>query len=115
MKFIIKIILILAANALGIWAASLYVPGFHFSGNYVQLAELAAALALLNLILKPIVKLLLGPLIIITLGLGLVVVNAIMLYALDVFSKNLTIESIPALVYGTLIIGAVNFVVHLIT
>ncbi|MBU6500394.1 MAG: phage holin family protein [Patescibacteria group bacterium] len=115
MKFLAKIFLVIAANAGAIWAAATYVPGFHFSGSTIELLELALILMALNLILKPIVKLLLGPIIVLTLGIGLIVVNALMLYILDIFSKSITIETIPALVYGTLIVSVINFIVHLAT
>lgn len=109
-----KIVVAVLVNALGLWAAAKYIPGFSVGGGYEGLFVLAAILTVLNFTLKPVLKLLFGPIIILTLGLGLVVVNALVLYALDRFSTNLTIDTIPALVYGSLVIGAVNFIFHLI-
>ncbi len=76
---------------------------------------MAAILTLLNFILKPILTLVLGPVIILTLGLGLILVNARILKILDLFLNNLTIETIPALLYATILIGVVNFVFHTAT
>lgn len=115
MKWLAKLLLIIAANAAAIWAAKEYIPGIGFEGTSQELAIAAIVLMLLNSILKPILKLILGPIIVLTLGLGIILVNALVIYVLDLLSQNLTIEGIPALVYATVLISAVNFVVHLAT
>ena len=115
MKLLARLILIVGLNAVALWAASQYIDGFKFDGGARELATTAGILTLLNLFIKPILKLFLGPIIIITLGLGLIFVNALILYGLDLISKNLMIDGIPALAYGTLLITAVNFIVHIAT
>lgn len=115
MRFLAKLILIIAANAAAIWAAKEYIPGISFEGTAQELAIAAIVLMLLNSVLKPILKLILGPIIVLTLGLGIILVNALVIYVLDLFSQNLTIEGIPALLYATILISVVNFVVHLAT
>ena len=122
MRWIFKIILIIAGNAFGLWLANYYVPGFVVSATLSQLALIALILALLNAVLKPILTLIFGPIIILTLGLGIIVVNAAILLILQFFGNNLdilrgsiSIQNIPALIYATLIISAINFVIHLAT
>lgn len=115
MKFLAKIILVVAANAAAIWAATQYIEGVRFDGSLRELAAAAAILTALNFVVKPILKLILGPIIVLTLGLGLILVNALVIYALDLLSRNLTVEGIPALFYATILISAVNFIVHLAT
>ncbi len=115
MKTIAKIIVALIANAIGLLAAAYFIPDFHLKITISDLLLLSAVLALLNFILKPVIKLFLGPIIILTLGLGLILVNVIILYLLDILSPNLTIETVPALIYSSLIIGAINFIFHLAT
>ena len=116
-----KIILVILGNALALWLANNFVPGFVLNANLLQLAIIALILSLLNFILKPILTLVLGPIIIITLGLGVIIVNAIIIYLLPILAAHLdflkgsiSIETIPALILATLLISAVNFVVHLI-
>lgn len=113
MKWLAKIIVAIIANALGLWVANAYIPGFVIAGGLQELLVLSFVLAVLNFLLKPILKLIFGPVIVLTLGVGLIIVNAIVLYILDVLSKNLTIETIPALIYGTILLGIINFVFHL--
>lgn len=115
MKLLAKIIVAIIANAVALYIAATYVPGFVLTGDLPTLAIVALVLTALNFFLKPILTLFFGPVIIITLGLGLIIVNAIILKILDILSQNLTIQTIPALVVATIIIGAVNFIFHLAT
>jgi putative membrane protein len=121
MHWLFKICLIIAGNAFALWLANLWVPGFVVTTSIPKLILLAFILALLNFILKPILKLIFGPIIILTLGLGLIIVNAAILLmvqylgnSLDILSGSLSIQGIPALVYSTLIVSAVNFIVHIL-
>ena len=122
MRWFFRIIIIIAGNAFGLWLANRYVPGFVLNATVTQLILIAFALAILNAILKPILTLIFGPIIILTLGLGIIAVNAAILLALQFLGSNLdilrgsiSIQSIPALIYATLILGATNFVIHLAT
>lgn len=115
MKFAAKILVALIANIIGLLAAAYFVTGFDLNITYQDLLMLGVTLTVLNFVLKPILKLFLGPVIILTLGIGLILVNMIILYILDILSKNLTIETIPALIYSSLIIGFINFAFHFAT
>jgi putative membrane protein len=121
--WLVKTVLIVTGNAFALWLAAKYIPaGFVLSATWYQLAILAIILTLLNLLVKPVLKLALGPIIVLTLGLGIIIVNAIILYALpivadhlDILRGSISIETIPALLYATLIVSAVNLVIHLTT
>lgn len=115
MKSLAKLIVAIVANAAGLLAAGYFVQGFVIDASMQNLLVLAAILTVLNFFLKPFLKLLLGPVIILTFGLGLILVNMTVLYILDALSANLTIENIAALVYSSIIIGLVNFVFHMAT
>ena len=115
MKFVAKFIVAIVANAAGLLAAGYFVQGFKMTVDIQSLAVLAVILTILNFFLKPFLKLLLGPVIILTFGLGLILINMTVLYILDMLSQNLAIENISALVYSSIIIGLVNFVFHLAT
>src|SRR5271157_4035616 len=122
MRWLLKVIIIIAGNALGLWLANRYVPGFILNSTISQLVLIAFILAILNVILKPILTLIFGPIIILTLGLGIIVVNAAILLVLQFLGNNLdilrgsiSIQNIPALIYATLILGVINFIIHLAT
>lgn len=57
------------------------VPGIHFTGEPIELFLVAAVFGLVNALLKPLVTLLTCPLVLLTLGLFGVVINAWMLMA----------------------------------
>ncbi len=115
MKFLAKIIIAIVINAFALWAAATYIPGFKITSDFKQLIIIAVIFSVLNFILKPVIKLILGPVIVLTLGLGLILVNAMILVILDRLSQNLTIETTPALIYSTILIGLINFVLHMAT
>ena len=80
MQWLFKFVIIVAGNALALWLAWLYVPGFVLNtADWVQLVLVALVLALLNALLKPLLTLVLGPVIILTLGIGILIVNAAIL------------------------------------
>ena len=124
MHWLAKIAIIIAGNAFALWLANQCVPHFVVNASWIQLAVLALILALLNFIVKPVLTLIFGPIIVLTLGLGIIVVNAILIYLLPVIANHLdflrgsiSIEnnSILALLLATLLVSAVNFVIHLAT
>ncbi len=109
MKALGRFILHIISNAIGILVAGYLIPGF-FSGGLAELTVAAFILTVINTFLKPIVKLVSSPLILLTFGLFTIVINAIMIYILDILSSAITIQGIPELVIVTLIISIVNFV-----
>ena len=115
MRWLAKIITAAAVNLAVLLAAAKYIPGFKLEAKFEEVALIAALLTILNFILKPILKLVLGPIIVLTLGLGIFLVNALILYILDILSKNLTIENIAALAWGTLLTSAANLIFHAAT
>ncbi len=120
MHWLARVALITLGNALALWAINAYVPGFAVSMDIKELVLLALVLAILNFLLKPILTLVLGPVIVFTLGLGILIENGIIVWLLPIIAEHIaflqgsiTIQSIPALIIGTIIISAVNLLIHL--
>ena len=112
MRFIKKIFASLVGNSLGLALAASFVPKVHIAGGVFEWAMVIGALTLLHLFLRPIIKLLFGPFIILTLGLGLIAINAALLYLLDTVSGTLTIDGILTLFTLTMIISIMNMVAY---
>lgn len=74
-----KRILGVLVTALGIWVAVTIVSGLEFDGSWLAFALVSLILSVINALVKPIAKLLSLPIVILTLGLFLLVVNALML------------------------------------
>lgn len=115
MRFLAKIVVAVVANAIGLVASAYFVPGFTLANDPQSTLIVAAALTALNFFLKPILKLVLGPVIFLTLGLGVILVNALILYVLTLLVDGLTISGIPAYLMSALIVGFTNFIFHLAT
>lgn len=103
MRFLARIV----ANSLGILLSSLAIPGFTFTGNFKTLVLAGLLLALANAVIRPILKLLSLPLIFLTFGLFLIVINMLVLKIVDYFFDTLHI-SLGALFWGSLLISIIN-------
>lgn len=106
MRFIYQILV----NAIAIKVASYYISGFTFSGDWVSLAWVAFLLTIVNYFLKPVLKLITGPIILLTLGLFTIVINMFLLYLVDRFTPELTINGITPLFWATIAFGIINMV-----
>ena len=113
MGFIGRIIFSIASNMVALFAASAFIPEFSATNDFVALAGAAAILAVLNLVLRPVLKLFFGPLMVLTLGLFSIVVNGLLLYVLDIVSSAVTIQGYVALLLGALVVSLVNIVLHM--
>lgn len=72
-------IITFVGTAASVWAAVWLVDGFEFNGDGWQFLIVAAIVGLANAFIKPILKLISLPLIALTLGLFLIIVNALIL------------------------------------
>ena len=108
MRFVSRFIFHTTSNAAALLIAAYVVPGFIFSGDIVALAIAAVVFTLINTFIRPILKLVLGPLVVLTFGLFTIVINAALLYLLDLWSPAITIQGYLPLLLGTLIVSAVN-------
>lgn len=75
MSFLFSVI----GTAASLWVAVLLIDGFEFSGEWWQFLIAAVILGLANAFVKPILRFFSLPLILVTLGLFLLVVNALVL------------------------------------
>ena len=111
MKVITKIIFSLAINGIALWIAAHAVQGFSIVPTVKAYIIVTAVFTIIELIIRPVLKLVLAPIIIITLGLGLVVIDAVALEVLaHTVGQYVFIAGLYPLVYATLIIGVVHVI-----
>lgn len=112
MRFVYQILI----NAIAVKAAAHFklIPGFEFIGDTVSLMWVSFLLTIVNYFLKPVLRLLFGPFILLTLGLFTIVINMIIIYIVDRSTADLTITGISALFWTTILLGFANFVYSLI-
>lgn len=107
MKTLLRHILV---NLLGIYLASLFVTGLSWRGDIKILLMAAVALGLINLLVRPVVKLITLPINLFTLGLFSLVINALMLYLVTLVVPQFTVNAFyfRGLDVGVLIIPALS-------
>lgn len=110
-NFIIRIL----GNSLALYAAAYFVPGFLIDGGIKEYLLAGVLLGVLNLSIKPILKAVSMPLIILTLGLWTIVLNALILWAVDYVFNFVVVQDLTALVWATIIISIVNIFVSTTT
>ena len=114
MKFIITILV----NAAALWVAVTVLDGLAFDGEPWQWLVLGLIFGVVNAIVKPIAKLLTLPLTIITLGLFLFVLNALMLLLTSALSGAIlspfTVSSFWDAILGGIIVAVVGMALNLV-
>ena len=105
--FLIRIL----GNSLALYAATYLVPGFVVNGGVKEYILAGVLLGVLNFAIKPVLKLIFTPLIIITLGLWTIVINALMLWIVDYVFDFVVVQDLTALVWAVIIISVVNIIV----
>ncbi len=102
------------ANAIAVYAAIALVPGIHAGGGWGVCFAVALILGLVNTLIAPLVRLLTCPLILLTLGLFALVINALMLQLTASIAAWLglafAVDDWPAAFFGALVIAIVNVV-----
>lgn len=99
MKFIVHLIV----SALSLGLASYIVPGIHFD-RLLTLLIAAFLLGIMNAIIRPVLILLTLPITIVTLGLFLLVINALILLLVAWILPGFTIDSLFSAFLGWLVV-----------
>jgi putative membrane protein len=112
-----RLILRLLINAAALFIAVKLIPGMHFVGGIGNLLLVALVFGLVNALVRPILTVLSCPLIVVTLGLFMLVINAALLMLTGWLSTRWNLGFsvdgfLPALI-GGLVIGLVSTVLTL--
>lgn len=108
---IIRFLLHIVANALAILAAEWLLPGVIYQYQFWSLIKIALILALANALLKPLLKLIFSPLILVTLSLFTIIINLFLIWLVVHFSPELSITSFTAYFWTMIIISFFNFII----
>jgi putative membrane protein len=113
-----KLLLRWLINGVALYVAAELVPGIHADGGWQVLAVMAIIFGLVNALISPILKFLTCPLIMLTLGLFTLVINALMLQLASWLGRQLGLGFYvtgfwPAF-WGALVISVVSFVLTML-
>ena len=113
-KFIIRWLI----NAVALYAAVWLIPGIEYLGDWKGILALALIMGLLNALVRPLLKFLTCPLIILTLGLFTLVINTVMLLLTRTIGQSLgiglSVDGFWSALLGSLIMSIVSIVMSLI-
>ena len=114
MKPLIRILITMAA----LWVASRYVTGISTDGSVLALAGVALVFGVVNAFVKPILTLLSLPAVVFTLGLFLLVLNALMLMLTSSLSTTLGlgfhVAGFGPAFWGSIVISLVSTVLSMV-
>lgn len=114
MRFIIRLVI----TAVSLWAAVALIPGISYDGAWWGLLLVALVFGLINALVRPVLVLLSCPLIVLTLGLFIFILNAFLLWLTSQVSEALGIDFVVrgfwAAVLGGIIVGLVSTVLNLL-
>lgn len=104
-------------NTLAIYIAIRLVPGVHYVGGPVGLIIVALLFGLVNATLRPLLTFLTCPLVLITLGFFLFVINGLMLmftaWLSSQFDIGFTVDGFGSAFFAGLLISIVSFILSL--
>ena len=120
MKFLLRIIVAMAALGVAAWVVPGIVLSGHSSATKAEtLLIVAVIFGVINAVLKPVIKTVGCAFYVLTLGLVAIVVNALLLWltsyiVYDKLHEPFHVTGFTAAVEGALIVGVVTWLLHLV-
>jgi putative membrane protein len=113
-----RLILRWAINAVAIWVALTFVPGIHQTQTgWLPIIGLAVIFGVVNALLRPLIELLTCPLIVLTLGLGTLLINTLLFWLSgqigQYFGVGFTVDGFWPAFFGALVVSVVSVVLTL--
>ena len=101
------------------WVATRIVPGVSYTGGWMPLLGVAFVFGVVNAFVRPVARILTFPIVILTLGLFLLVINGFMLWLTSALSDALDlgfhVQGFLAAFLGALVVSVVSGVLSLMT
>ncbi|HEY7288461.1 MAG TPA: phage holin family protein [Vicinamibacterales bacterium] len=108
MSFIVRTLV----NAAALWVATRVVPGVTYQGGWLPFIGVAIVFGVINAFIRPVLKVLTFPIIIVTLGIFALVVNGLMLWLTSSISDTLGfgfhVSGFWASFFGALVVSIVS-------
>ena len=103
-----RLLIQIASSSLAIIIANIFIDGFALETSLKSIAMVGTVLGLVNFFVRPILKFISFPLILLTLGLFTIIINTVILWGVDFVMAQITITGIIALIESGLIVSALN-------
>lgn len=113
MRFLLRLL----ATAAALWVAVLLLEDIRYTGGWPGMLVVALIFGLVNAVIRPILTVLTCPLVVLTLGLFVFVLNALMLWLASEISQafgiGFYVEGFWAALIGAVIVGIVSMLLNL--
>jgi len=115
----VKLLLNLLVTAAALFVATRFVTGITFSGDsYAALLGVAFVFGTVNVFVRPVLKLFSLPVVMLTLGLFLLVINGLMLLLTSFLSTRLGfgfhVDGLLPAILGSLVVSLTSWAMHLV-
>jgi putative membrane protein len=119
----VRILIRIVVNAVAVWVATLLVGGIEVTaetlgGDILTLLAVGALFGVVNAVLKPIALLLSLPLLILTLGLFALVVNALLFWLIGALSDGLglkfEVDGFWSAFWGAIVVSVVSWLLSIV-
>ncbi len=104
-----RILIRVGINAVALFAAAGLVGGITLEEGFWKLLLVAAIFGIINAVLKPVLVFLSIPFIVVTFGIALIVINALMLVITDALTEAIEIDGFGSALLGAVIISIVSW------
>lgn len=108
---ITNFLLHIIANAIAVLVSAWLVQNVFYEYEFFSLVKIAVMLAAANSLVKPVLKMIFSPLILITLGLFTLVINIFLIWLVTYFAPELSIVGFSAYFFVMIIVSFFNFIV----
>ncbi len=108
-----KLLLRLGVNAVALFLTAQLLPGIKVNGDVGTLLLVALIFGIVNALIKPIIEMLTCPLVILTIGLFVLVINgAMLMLTASLSGGRLIVDGWGTAIVGGIIMGIINVVLE---
>ena len=104
-----RVLILVGVNAIALWVSAELISGITLEEGLWNVLLVAAIFGLVNVVVKPIAKILSLPLIMLSLGVFILVINAVMLLLIDWLTAALEIETFGSALWGAVVVSIVSW------
>jgi len=115
-----KILIGVVLNGLALYLVTKFIPGVEYTGGIAFFILGGLVIGILNTFVKPLMKLLSFPFILLTAGLFILVINTVIFWltvqgvnAISIADISVTITSPWTYLWGAIVFGIVNWILHI--
>jgi len=121
MKLFKRLLIGLLLNAIGMYVVMTFVPGIDAHGDLRLYMLAGIVVGLLNLVIKPLMKLLALPIVFLTMGLFMIVINVIIFWltvkavnVINLSGVSIIVKENLAYLYSAIVLAVTNWLLHIL-